>query len=246
MGLAVLCMSLPVHAGLSGVEPMPQRGMEKRHAEKVAAAEAGNHDLLLVGDSITHNFENPPYKAVWDQFFAPRHALNLGYSGARTENTLWNLEHGELNGQKPKVITLLIGTNNMDDANYAVVHTPEQVLEGTAAIVKLLRQRCPDAKILLLRVFPRANSYKKPDGTERGSEAKRFAATLKAGELSEALADNKSVFFLDVNHVFLKTDGSIDPAMMSDLLHPSPAGALAWAKAMEPMLSTLMGDKPLG
>jgi len=243
---AVLSLTTALlHAGPSPVVPVAQGGMGPRHAEKVAAAKAGNHDLLLIGDSITHNFDLPPYKAVWDQFFAPRHALDLGYSGGRTENILWNLQNGELEGQHPKAITLLIGTNNTDDANFPVAHSPEQVAEGTAAILKLLRQRCPEAKILLLRIFPRTNVYKKPDGTERGSEEKRFAANLRAGELIEALADNKSVFFLDVNHVFLKPDGTIDPALMPDLLHPSPAGALAWAKAMEPTLSALMGDTPL-
>ena len=218
--------------------------MEKRHAEKVALAQGHKYDLLLVGDSITHNFDNAAYKAVWDQFFAPRNALGLGYSGGRTENTLWNLTHGELDGQSPKVVTLLIGTNNSDDANFPVVHTAEQIAEGTAAIVKLLREKLPDTKILLLRIFPRTNVYKKPDGSERGSAEKRFATNLRAGELVAPLADGKNVFYLDVNHAFLRLDGTLDPQLMPDQLHPSPAGALAWAKAMEPTLSQLFGDTP--
>lgn len=117
--------------------PVAQPGMEKRHAEKVAAVRAHKFDLLLIGGSITHGFDNPEFKAVWEQFFAPRNAIGLGYSGGRTENILWNLANGELEGQSPKVVTLLIGTNNSDDANYQVVHTPEQIAEGTAAIVKL-------------------------------------------------------------------------------------------------------------
>jgi lysophospholipase L1-like esterase len=228
----------------SPVFPVQQQGSEKRHAEKVARIKAEKFDLLMIGDSITHNFDHPPFKAVWDQFFAPRKAISLGYSGGRTENILWNLQDGELEGQSPKVVTLLIGTNNTDDANYPVVHTPEQVAEGTAAIVKLLRKKCPESKILLLRIFPRTNVYKKPDGSERGSALKRFAANLKAGELVSRLADGKDVFFLDVNHVFLKPDGTLDPELVPDLLHPGPEGALAWARAMEPTLSALMGDTP--
>lgn len=224
--------------------PVQQKGWEKRHNEKVAMLKDHKYDLLMIGDSITHNLDNPPYKAVWDQFFGSRNAIDLGYSGGRTENTLWNLLNGELENQSPKAITLLIGTNNTDNANYPVVHTPEQVFEGTEAIIKLLRQRCPNAKILLLRIFPRTNVYKKPDGSERGDSAKRFADNLRAGELIASLADNQHVFYLDVNHVFLKPDGTIDKALMPDLLHPSPAGALAWAKAMEPTLSKLMGDTP--
>lgn len=246
MGISLLFLTTSALLAQSSTVPVPQRGMEKRHAEKAATAKAGNHDLLMIGDSITHNFDNAPFKTVWDQFYGPRKALVLAYSGGRTENILWNLQNGELEGQTPKAITLLIGTNNTDDANYPDVSTPEEVAQGTAAIVKLLRERCPNAKILLLRVFPRTNVYKKPDGTERGSAAKRFEANQRAGELVSKLADGKSVFFLDVNHVFLKPDGSIDTALMPDQLHPSPAGALAWAKAMEPSLAKLMGDAPLG
>ena len=242
--LAFAASAFAEQAPNSATIPVPQPGMEKRHAEKVAAIASHEYDLLLIGDSITHNFDNPPFQDVWSQFFAPRNALGLGYSGGRTENILWNLANGELEGQSPKVVTLLIGTNNSDDANFKVVHTPEQIAEGTAAIVKLLREKCPASKIILLRVFPRTNSYKNADGTERGSAAKRFATNLRAGELVAKLADGKDVFFLDVNHAFLQLDGSLDPKLMPDKLHPSPEGALAWARAMEPLLAKLFGDEP--
>jgi lysophospholipase L1-like esterase len=222
----------------------PQRGMEKRHAEKVEAVKQHRYDLLMIGDSITHNFEKPAYQPVWDQFFAPRNAIDLGYSGGRTENILWNLANGELAGQTPKVAVVLIGTNDSDDANFPIVHTAEQIAEGTKAIVDLLREKSPATKILLLRIFPRRNVYKKPDGTARGDMEKRFTVNQRAGELVAHLADGKNVFFLDVNHVFLRLDGSIDPQLMPDLLHPSPEGALAWARAMEPALCELYGDAP--
>ena len=242
--LAFAASAFADEAQNSATIPVPQGGMEKRHAEKVAAIANHKYDLLLIGDSITHNFDNAAYQAVWSQFFAPRNAIGLGYSGGRTENTLWNLANGELEGQSPKVVTLLIGTNNSDDANYKVVHTAEQIAEGTAAIVNLLREKCPATKILLLRIFPRTNGYKNADGTERGNAAKRFATNLRAGELVSKLADGRDVFFLDVNHVFLQLDGSLDPKLMPDQLHPSPEGALAWARAMEPLLASLFGDEP--
>lgn len=221
--------------------PTPQGGMTRRHQEKVAAARAQKHDLLLIGDSITHNLDLPAYKQVWDQFFAPRRALDLGYSGGRTENILWNLQNGEMENQTPKVAVLLIGTNNCDDANYRIVHTPEQIAQGTQAIVRVLREKSPQTKILLLRIFPRTNVYKKGD-VERGSARQRFLTNQRASELVAKLADGKMVHYLDVNHVFLRLDGSIDREMMPDQLHPSPKGALAWARAMEPKLSELMGD----
>lgn len=103
--------------------------------------------------------------------------------------------------------------------------------------MKLLREKCPATKILLLRIFPRTNVYKNPDGTECGSAEKRFATNLRAGELVAKLADGRSVFFLDVNHAFLRADGTLDPKLM-------PAGAPAWARAMEPVLCELFGDQP--
>lgn len=241
---AFLCVSAALAANGTGPStvPVPQLGMEARHAEKVAAIKAQKYDLLMIGDSITHNFDNPAFKPVWDEFFAPRRAISLGYGGGRTENTLWNLQNGELDGQSPKVITLLIGTNNSDDANYPVAHTPEEIFDGTKAIVQLLREKCPHSKIIVLRIFPRRNVYKKPDGTERGSMDKRYATNERAGELCAKLADGEYVFSLNVNSVFLTPDGSIDKKLMPDLLHPSPEGARAWAKAMEPLLKTHFGE----
>jgi lysophospholipase L1-like esterase len=218
--------------------------MEQRHAAKVEQVKNHKFDLLLIGDSITHNLDNPEYQAVWNQFFAPRNAIGLGYSGGRTENTLWNLANGELEGQAPKVAVVLIGTNNSDDANYRVVHTPEQIAEGTAAIVKLIKEKTPATRILLLRIFPRTNVYKNPDGSERGSGTKRFQTNLRAGELVSQLADGKNIVYLDVNHAFIRPDGTLDPKLMPDQLHPSPEGALRWARAMEPTLAALFGDTP--
>lgn len=228
----------------SSTKPVPQSGMAKRHAAKVTAVREHKYDLLMIGDSITHHLETPQYKEVWEKYYAPRNAIDLGYSGARTENILWNLKNGELAGQSPKVITLLIGTNNTDDANYPVAHSPEEVFAGTEAIVKLLRQQCPQSKILLLKIFPRASRYLNKDGSERGNAAKRFEANQRAGELCARLADHEHVFFLNLNHLFYQPDGTLDGKLLGDLLHPTPQGAQVWAEAMEPMLAKLMGDTP--
>ncbi|MCX6925351.1 MAG: GDSL-type esterase/lipase family protein, partial [Verrucomicrobia bacterium] len=75
--------------------------------------------------------------------------------------------------------------------------------------------------------------------------AKALEATRRAGELTAQLADGKQVFWLDVNHVFLCPDGTINTNLMPDLIHPNAAGAEAWAQAIEPTLAQLMGDKPL-
>lgn len=213
---------------------VPQNGCAERHAQKCAAVAQAKYDLILIGDSITHNFEKPEYQPVWNQFFAPRHALNLGYSGARTENIIWNIQHGELDGQSPKVITLMIGTNNADAKNYPTHHSGVQIAGGIKAIVEAIQAKCPTAKILLLRAFPGA--YGGPGPTSHR------AALDQASALAMKLADNQRVFFCDVNHLFLNLDGSIKKELMPDWLHPNPEGAKRWAQAMEPLLAELMGD----
>jgi lysophospholipase L1-like esterase len=215
-------------------EAAVSQGCDDRHQQKCAAVAKQKFDLITIGDSITHNFEKPEYQGVWKQFFAPRRALNLGYSGARTENILWNIRNGELDGQSPKVITLMIGTNNADAKNYPTHHNGPQIAGGIRAIVAALRAKCPPAKILLLRCFPGA--YGGPGPTSHR------AALDRASELAMKLADNEHVFFCDVNHVFLNLDGSIKQELMPDWLHPNPEGARRWAQAMEPLLSELMGD----
>jgi len=217
------------------VNPIQQRGFEARHADKVATVSKKKFDLIMIGDSITHNFEKDAYQPIWRQFCKPRHALNLGYSGARTENIIWNLENGELTGQNPKVITLLIGTNNADETNYPTHHTAEQIAGGVTKIVEIIRKDSPKTKILLLACFPFG---------EHPTENSRGIVLRHASDIYKSLDDKKHVFFLDVGHVFLKPDGTINKLLMADYLHPTVTGALLWAKAMEPLLSKLMGDEP--
>ncbi|HZK95487.1 MAG TPA: GDSL-type esterase/lipase family protein, partial [Prolixibacteraceae bacterium] len=210
---------------------------KKRHEEKLALVAKEKFDLIFIGNSITHNFEKPEYQPVWNQFFAPRKALNLGTSGYRTENLIWNIQNGELDGQSPKVVIVEIGTNNVDEKNYPTRHTAGQLAGGIETIVKLIREKLPDTKIIVLRCFP--GCYGGPNPTSHRLILER------ASDIVSKLADGKHIFYSDVNHVFLNMDGSLNHEMMNDWLHPTPAGAKAWAQAMEPLLSELMGDKSL-
>jgi lysophospholipase L1-like esterase len=172
---------------------------------------------------------------VWNQFFAPRKATNLGFGGYRTEHILWNIQHGELNGQSPTVLVLEIGTNTVDEKHYPTRHTAGQLAGGIEAIVNTIRQKLPDTKIIILRCFP--GCYGGPNPTSHRAILER------ASDIVSKLADGKHIFYCDVNHVFLNMDGSINHEAMPDYLHPSPAAAKAWAQAMEPLLCELMGDQ---
>ncbi len=251
--LLASCASVPKdppRTPVPGDADYPTGGPSQRHAEKVQQVKSGRYDLVLIGDSIIHTVgEMPggiyePLKAVWDRHYAPRHAINLGHNGYRTENILWNLRNGELEfSPSPKLVVLLIGTNNTDDRNFRRVHAATEILAGTRAIVELIRQRHPRTKILVLRIFPRGG-----DG-EQGVAARVFHGSPQcvetcrvAGLLTAGLADGKHVFWLDVGKTFLRGDGTINTDLMPDLLHPNLAGAEAWAQAMEPTVARLMGE----
>lgn len=215
--------------------PVQQPGWGDRHKAKLAEEKNHQFDLLMIGDSITHNFENPQYQATWQKYFGSRNALDLGYSGARTENLIWNIENGELDGQNPKVVTLLIGTNNADEHNFPTHHTAEQIFGGTRAVVRLIREKCPHAKIILIRPFP--------FGDNPGHNSRDLVLT-KTAELDKHLTDNHHVYWCDINSIFLNPDGTMNKDLMPDGLHPNPTGAQKWAEAMEPLLSKVMGDTP--
>ncbi len=228
--------------------PMPTPS--QRHEQKVKDVRSHNYDLMMIGDSITQTVgemggEWEPLKKTWDTHFAPRNAINLGYSGYRTENVLWNLQNGELDcSRSPKVAVLLIGTNNTDDTNYKTVHAPEQIFAGTKAIVETIRQKHPTTKILVLSIFPRGGASAITDFHRRYTNSAQCVKSCEeAGRMTKKLADNKHVFWLDVNHVFFRKDGTMNTDRMPDLVHPNAEGTEAWATALEPTLAKLMGEK---
>src|SRR5262245_61804297 len=192
------------------------------------AAEAGEKaQVIFIGDSITQGWESEG-KEVWAHYYAPRNAVNLGIGGDRTQHVLWRMDHGNLDGLKPKVAVLMIGTNNSNGED----NTPGQIIEGATAIVKQLRSRLPEMKILLLAIFPRSENL----SAQRG----------KLAMINQALrrqADEKNVFWVDFGHRFLNDDGSMPRELMPDYLHLSPQGYGIWAEEIEDKLSGLLGDK---
>ena len=236
-----------------GDADFPKKNGNPRHEEKVKAIASGNYDLVLIGDSITQTIgelndgKYAPNQSVWKRHFEPRRAINLGMNGQRTEEILWNLQNGELDfAHSPKVIILLIGTNNADDRHFKSTHTAEEIFSGTKSIVELIQTRHPQTKILLLRIFPRGGDTEKGVSPPSFNSSEKCIETCRrAGELTAELADGKTIFWLDINHVFLRPDGKINTDLMWDLLHPSPTGTEIWVQAIEPTLAKLLGDLPI-
>ena len=199
-----------------------------RHAEKVAQAESGQAQLVMIGDSITHGWENDG-KAVWDQYFSDINTLNLGYGGDRTENVLWRLQHGELGKTQPKLVVMMIGTNNTGHR----MDSPQAIAAGVNAIVDELITRVPDSPILLLAIFPRDAE---PDSAMRLNNQ---AAT----QLIAQIAEQRNLLFANFNAGFLTQDGVLTTEIMPDLLHPKSQGYEIWAKQLAPYIDEYVRKK---
>jgi lysophospholipase L1-like esterase len=205
--------------------PVPREGSwVKNHESFLERASQGNIDLLFLGDSITQMWKN--YAEVWDRYYGQRNAANFGIGGDRTQHVLWRLENGEIDGIRPKVVVLMIGTNNVR------ANTPEEIVDGIAAIVKTLRGKLPGSRVLLLAVFPRSRT---PDATRERIKA--------VNEKIARFDDGKMVKFLDIGARFLEDDGTISREIMPDYLHLTRKGYRIWADAMEPTLWEMLEGK---
>jgi lysophospholipase L1-like esterase len=194
------------------------------HEGMVERTKKGNIDLLFVGDSITEGWGN---NSVWQKTYAPLNAANIGIGGDTTENVLWRLENGEVEGISPKVAVLLIGTNNFGLEG----HSPDAVTKGVTAVVQALRKKLPSTRILLLAIFPRDE---KPT-----ADIRKKIKTVN--DQIVKLDDHKNVRFLDIGPKLSNPDGSLSKEIMPDFLHLSEKGYQIWADAMAPLLKELMG-----
>jgi lysophospholipase L1-like esterase len=234
--LAVLFLIATAAWANTAIEPEPRDAdWLKRHEGFVAEARRGGIDVLFLGDSITDFWRSPNPekggKAVWDREFAPLHAANFGISGDRTQHVLWRLRHGEADGYQPKVVVLMIGTNNtgLERNSTTPRNSVPEVIEGVTAVVNELRAKFPEAKILFLAIFPRGEK----DSPQR----------LQVAEINRALArlhDGRSVIVLDIGDKFLDAGGNIPRDLMPDLLHPSEKGYEIWANAIREPLRRLL------
>ena len=211
----------------TAIKPAPRNGAWKQiHQRLLERTRQGDVDLLFLGDSITAGWQENP---VWQKFYGDRKAANFGIGGDRTEHVLWRLENGEGDGLSPKVVVLMIGTNNLG------VNKDEEIAEGVKAVVAKLRSKFPAAKVVLLGIFPR--------GAKRDKTQERTAVEPRVGQINamiSKLGDEKTVFYRDIGDRFLAPDGQAQREIMPDYVHLSLQGYQAWADAIEPTLKTLL------
>jgi lysophospholipase L1-like esterase len=211
-------------------QPAPRD--DNRHKGFLEIAQRGNIDLLFVGDSITDWFSNARGQAqtaaagleVWNKYFSEFNPANFGIAGDTTQGVLWRMQNGELERFKAKLIVLMLGTNNINR------NPVDEIVDGDRLIIDEFKKRQPQAKVLLLGIFPR-----------NADPANPLRATIKEiNSKLEKLGDNNKVFYMDIGNKFLTPDGTLTTEVMADGLHPTAKGYQIWADAIIDKVQTLM------
>ena len=195
-----------------------------RHEAFLADARRVDPLVVFVGDSITDGWRLEG-KAVWNERFAALPALNFGIDGDRTQHVLWRIQHGEFDRIHPRVLVLMLGTNNTpEDRN-----STAEVIAGVTAVVEAFRAKLPQTRILLLAIFP------------RGQKGEPIRAKLsQVNSALSRLGDEQWIYFRDLNPNFLSADGTLPTDLMPDLLHPNEKGYRVWADALREPLAKLL------
>ncbi len=208
----------------------------QRHEQVKALIKQQPVDLVFLGDSITHMFGGPApapvYRGqeVWERYYGKRKVINLGFGWDRTQNVLWRLENGEFEGLRPKVVVLLIGTNNRTGTQNARENSPAEIAEGIEAICRSIHAKSAGTRIVLVSVLPRSPEY--------------FVAPIR--EINRKIVALEAlgyVTFLDLWPVFADPEGLPKKELMADTVHPNAAGYQLWAEALEPLLVKLLAEK---
>ena len=211
-------------------QPAPRD--DNRHKGFLEIAQRGNIDLLFVGDSITDWFSNPRGQAqtpaagleVWNKYFSEFKPANFGIAGDTTQGVLWRMQNGELEGFTAKLIVLMLGTNNINR------NPVDEIVDGDRLIIDEFKKRQPQAKVLVLGIFPR-----------NADPANPLRSTIKEiNSKLETLADNNKVFYMDIGSKFLTPDGTLTTEVMADGLHPTAKGYQIWADSIIDKVQTLM------
>jgi lysophospholipase L1-like esterase len=205
------------------------------HSQLLAKAKSSGIDVYFEGDSITRRWDAldyPELMANWKQNFFGWNAADFGWGGDRTQNILWRLQNGELDGVNPKVVVLLAGTNNVSDR--AAPGSDEEkagdITRGVQAILRVLQEKAPAATIIVMGIFPR-------------NDNPAFMPIIDKinHKLSEA-ADGKKIRYLNINEKLADHNGMLFDGMMNpDKLHLTVKAYQVWADALKPELTALLG-----
>lgn len=197
----------------------------QRHAEFVAAGRTGQFDVLAIGDSLTWGWNE--HRDVWAERVTSRPTGFFAIGGDTTNNLLWRLDHGELDGPPPKLVIVLIGTNNL-----WTNPDPADIADGITAVVGRVRERVPTAKVLVLGILP--HGYE-PTAYGRAVFA---AVNVKLA----ALDDGRTVFVRELGTSLLEPNGTLSERVSYDATHLTREGYIRFADALGPIVRQLIGE----
>jgi len=203
------------------------------HEELVQKAKKGGVDVYFIGDSITRRWgtKDPQYREMlenWNTNFFGWNAGDFGWGADLTQNILWRLENGELDGVNPKIIVILAGINNVG-TRPGGKEKVEDITRGLKAIVRVAQEKAPGATIVLTGIFPRNDN---------------MAVIPEINQINENLArmaDGKKIRYINVNDKLADQDGKLFPGMSRDRLHPTVKGYQIWADALKPIFTEILG-----
>ncbi len=220
-----LLMLQPPRLNVAATYTQTQQRMGPRHLGFAETASKGDIDLLFHGDSITDWWvQGDANKAVFDKYFGSIKTANFAVAGDTTQGVLWGLKNGEGQGFQPKAVMLMIGTNN------AGTFSAPEIAEGVGAVVLEMRKDFPNAKILLLAIFPR--SLPGDPVRDKLSDVNKIISKLD---------DQRHVFYMDIGARFLDEKGVFLPdSFRADNLHPQAKGYDIWGAAVKDKLAELM------
>jgi len=217
---------------------MPRTDENSRiaHEQLLAKRKAGKIDVYFVGDSITRRWgtSDEQWKELlenWNANFKGWNAANFGWGADKTQNMLWRLQNGELDGVKPKVVVVMAGTNNIGNATPIgdAEARAADVARGVAALVKEIRKRAPAATLVLTGITPRNDNMAV------------MPIVNSANRQIAALADGKSIRYININEQLASTDDQLRDGMTFDGLHLTPKAYQLWADALKPILTEVLG-----
>ena len=242
MGDQSLDTDIPANTAIVPVTKLEEDGYNwwDRHNEVLRIKDSINPEIVLIGNSITHYWGGEPaLKSVdgklrtpngaksWDAVFSEYRVLNLGFGWDRTQNVLWRLDHGELDGLHPRTVVIDIGTNNTSQTNNARMNTATEIVEGIRSVCMRVRSKLPGAKIILMAIFPREQSPTHP----------RRMLINDINRLLKAFATKGNITLVDIGPAMLAPDGTYLPGITSDYCHPTEMGYEVWGNAIRSLIA---------
>lgn len=163
---------------------------------------------------------------AWQDTFGPYAVLNLGFGWDRTQNVLWRLDHGEMDGVDPKAVVVLIGTNNTSETANARANSPEEIAEGFLAICNHVKHKAPRALLIVMAILPREQQPDHPRRVQIAAINRRYAAIAREHRFT----------FVDISPQLLQADGTLSQQIAFDYCHLTEKGYRILAEALRPHL----------